>query len=174
MKAILLKTGIDAILEVRKRSDIWREVNQQISQNIVDIPPAGESEFLAFSQLAGGRSNLNPNRSASSPQGCHKVCGILGILESVRTWSGATLNSSREKYSYWKTQRSNETSANNFSDYMRGVTPYKSTDGHVMKLPSGYTNAWENANGEVILTNTNGYDPNRELNGNWREINKVR
>jgi len=112
VKAILLKIGIDAILDVGKRAAIWREVNQQISQNIVD--------------------------------------------------------------SYWQTQKSQETAENNFSDYMRGVTTYKSNDGHVMKLPNGYTTAWENKYGEVVLSNSNNFDPNRELNGNWREINKVR
>jgi len=111
VKAILLQTGIDAILEVGRRAAIWRAVNQQISQTIVD--------------------------------------------------------------SYWARQASQDAAANNFSDYMRGVTNYRSTSGHTMKLPSGYSNAWENGNGEVILSN-NGYDPNRDLNGTWKEMNRTR
>ncbi len=73
--------------------------------------------------------------------------------------------------SYNQTQKAYDKINNNFSDYMRGVDRY-SDGGTQVQLPSGYSNAWENDRGEYILTNTQGYNPGTEFNGNWKPLQK--
>ncbi len=73
--------------------------------------------------------------------------------------------------SYRQSQQASEHTNNQFSDYMRGVDRYGDGDAQI-QLPSGYQNAWVNDRGEYLLSNTQGYDPNTELNGNWKTLEK--
>ncbi len=73
--------------------------------------------------------------------------------------------------SYKQTQAAADQSNNQFSDYMRGVDRY--TDGgSEVQLPSGYDHAWINDRGEYILTNTAGWNPGTDFNGNWKQLEK--
>jgi hypothetical protein len=73
--------------------------------------------------------------------------------------------------SYQQAQQISEKANDNFSNYMRGVDRYSDGDSQI-QLPSGYNNAWVNDKGEYILSNTQGWDPNTELNGNWKLLQK--
>lgn len=73
--------------------------------------------------------------------------------------------------SYQQSQKANDRINNNFSDYIRGVDRYGDGDSQV-QLPSGYSNAWVNDKGEYILTNTQGWDPGSQFNGNWKQLSK--
>ncbi|HYF31742.1 MAG TPA: hypothetical protein VD993_11545 [Chitinophagaceae bacterium] len=73
--------------------------------------------------------------------------------------------------SYQQSQQANDRIYNQFSDYMRGVDRYSDGQSQV-QLPSGYTNAWVNDRGEYLLSNTQGYDPNRDMNGNWKALQR--
>ena len=75
--------------------------------------------------------------------------------------------------SYWNTQKSNERNNQQFSDYLRGVDRYSDGQNNI-QLPSGYTNAWVNDKGEYLLSETNSYDPNQELNGNWKQLDRMK
>lgn len=73
--------------------------------------------------------------------------------------------------SYQQTQQAYDRINDQFSDYMRGVDRY--SDGSTqIQLPSGYQNAWVNDRGEYLLSNTQGYNPNTELNGTWKQLQK--
>ena len=73
--------------------------------------------------------------------------------------------------SYQQTQQTYDRINNQFSDYMRGVDRY--SDGSTqIQLPSGYQNAWMNDRGEYLLSNTQGYNPNTELSGAWKALQK--
>ena len=74
--------------------------------------------------------------------------------------------------SYWQTQKSNEHINNQFSDYIRGVDRYSDGSQTQIQLPSGYSNAWVNDRGEYIMAESNGFDPNTSLNGNWKQLEK--
>lgn len=80
------------------------------------------------------------------------------MLESIRS-------------SYNQSQQAYQRTHNQFSDYMRGVENYGDGQSQV-KLPSGYSNAWVNDKGEYLLSSTQGYDPNTQLNGNWKALQK--
>ncbi|MEI2694862.1 MAG: hypothetical protein V9E90_07325 [Saprospiraceae bacterium] len=73
--------------------------------------------------------------------------------------------------SYWNTQKSNERSNQQFSDYLRGVDRYSDGQNNI-QLPSGYTNAWVNDKGEYLMSETQGFNPNQELQGNWKQLDK--
>ena len=73
--------------------------------------------------------------------------------------------------SYKQSQQAADHINNQFSDYMRGVDRYSDGDTQI-QLPSGYENAWVNDKGEYLLSNTQSYDPNIELNGNWKSLQK--
>jgi hypothetical protein len=77
--------------------------------------------------------------------------------------------------SYWQNQRVKDRIHENFSDYMRGVEPYKLPEGGMVKLPSGYSNAWVNGRGEYIVSSKPLFDPNTaHLPGNWTPLSRGR
>lgn len=73
--------------------------------------------------------------------------------------------------SYRQSQAAADHSNDQFSDYIRGVDRYND-GGSEIQLPSGYTNAWINDRGEYILTNTTGWNPGTDFNGNWKQLER--
>lgn len=73
--------------------------------------------------------------------------------------------------SYWQSQKTYEGINNQYSDALRGVDRYQ--DGrYEIQLPSGYSNAWVNDQGEYLLGEASNFDPNTTLTGNWKQLNK--
>ncbi len=63
----------------------------------------------------------------------------------------------------------------NFSRYIRGVESYQNPfEGRKVTLPSGYRSAWVSGQGEYILSNTAGFDPNVGSMQTWRRMNTGR
>lgn len=73
--------------------------------------------------------------------------------------------------SYEQSQKAYDRVHNQFSDYIRGVDRYSDGQSQI-QLPSGYSNAWVNDKGEYVLSNTQGYDPNGQLNGSWKVLQR--
>ncbi|MBK7358506.1 MAG: hypothetical protein IPI45_09780 [Saprospiraceae bacterium] len=73
--------------------------------------------------------------------------------------------------SYWNTQKSYDRTNQQFSDYLRGVDRYSDGQNNI-QLPSGYSQAWVNEHGEYLMSETQGYNPNQELQGNWKQLDK--
>jgi len=73
--------------------------------------------------------------------------------------------------SYRQSQQASSRTNDQFSDYIRGVDRY-SDGGSEVQLPSGYNNAWMNDRGEYILTNTAGWNPGTDFNGNWKQLER--
>ncbi len=56
----------------------------------------------------------------------------------------------------------------------RKVEIYRNpTSGENHELPSGYSVAWVNKNGDYLLSASAGYDPNSASNGGWTRLEKV-
>ena len=53
----------------------------------------------------------------------------------------------------------------------QGVERYSDGQSQV-SLPSGYSGAWVNDKGEYLLSNTQGFDPNTQMNGAWKALQK--
>jgi hypothetical protein len=73
---------------------------------------------------------------------------------------------------YERSEEAVEHEATGFDDYIRGIDRYKDDDDQV-SLPSGYNHAFSDGNGNYIVTDEHGYDPNvNGPNGNWHEMEK--
>lgn len=73
--------------------------------------------------------------------------------------------------SYRQRQESQDRVAERYSESIRGVTTYVSPyETHPVQLPSGYGNAWVNQQGEYVLSNDPGYDPNVGATGSWQRM----
>ncbi len=61
--------------------------------------------------------------------------------------------------------------------YIRDVTPYNTTQGPPVELPSAYNHAWQGANGQYIMSNNPNYDPNTDptsTQSGWVLLNRTR
>ena len=60
----------------------------------------------------------------------------------------------------------------NYVDMVHEVTPYATTDGYTVRLPSFYDNVYTDGNDRFILTNDALYNPQSDnnLSGDWRRI----
>lgn len=77
-------------------------------------------------------------------------------------------------YESWKRrQESEDRIAQKWTEAFRGVeTYYDPIDHRPVELPSGYRNAWVNGHGEIILTDQEGFNPNVELEGSWKPMER--
>ncbi len=75
--------------------------------------------------------------------------------------------------SWYDRQAVNDRIAKDFSQYVRGVDEYYDPiEKRPVELPSGYDNAWTNANGEYIISDNPNYNPNIGSNLNWERMTK--
>lgn len=75
---------------------------------------------------------------------------------------------------YEDRQASQDRINKNWSQYMRGVDEYRDpVAGKPVELPSGYGNAWVNRNGEYIVTDSDLFNPDVELEGNWQKLRRT-
>jgi hypothetical protein len=81
----------------------------------------------------------------------------------------------RQMYSdsYKNLNESEDRIDQSFSETIRGVSTYANPyEERPVELPSGYNDAWVNSNGEYILSNQAGYDPNVGATTEWRRMNQ--
>lgn len=99
------------------------------------------------------------------------VRNIAAISQQISRNNDAMIASIDKSYTQANT--SYKTSSNDgFSQYIRGVENYSDGSGGTYELPSTYSNAWKNGNGEIILTNEAGYNPNIGSVQGWEELKK--
>ena len=76
-----------------------------------------------------------------------------------------------QRESYENQQRGQDQSAAGYSQYLRGTETYQNpTTGEKVDLDSKYGNAWTNSNGEYLLSDQAGFDPNTVLQGSWTQL----
>lgn len=62
------------------------------------------------------------------------------------------------------------------ADYQREVSPWKASDGSTYKLPTTYSNAWQGADGQVLMNNDASYNPNSDSSlppTNWTPMQQA-
>ncbi len=80
---------------------------------------------------------------------------------------------SEDRMRLWESrQAAYDRISESFSDYMRDVDAYRDPDGNVVKLPSGYRNAWVNGLGEYVLSDSESFNPNIGSNQNWQPLQR--
>ncbi len=72
-------------------------------------------------------------------------------------------------------QTSQDRMAREFSESIRGVETYDQPfEGRPVQLPAGYDDVWVNPQGEYVLSNETGYDPNVGGTQEWRRLARTR
>jgi hypothetical protein len=76
---------------------------------------------------------------------------------------------------YENRQRSQDRTAERWSDAMRGVQNFRNpTTGEDVKLSNEYAHAWVSGNGEYVMSDSSSFKPGQVLQGSWTELQPVR
>ena len=75
---------------------------------------------------------------------------------------------------YYQRQETMDHLADQFSQATRGVDGYRdSFENAEVELPGGFEHAWANALGEYIVTDDSNFDPNVEVDGDWKPMRRT-
>jgi hypothetical protein len=73
--------------------------------------------------------------------------------------------------SYNERQKVYDRIGEKMSQTIRGTAEYYNpAEGTRVELPNGYKHAWVSGNGEYLLTDSPGYNPNTESGKTWQEL----
>src|SRR5581483_4422669 len=105
----------------------------------------------------------NPQYQAAISQFLANMSNIAqqGALDRARIWHEAGMQiSATISQSYQNQQAVQNRAAQQFSQAIRGVETYVNpATGARVELTGGYDNAWVNARGEYLLSDSPGFDP---------------
>lgn len=99
------------------------------------------------------------------------VRNIAAISQQISRNNDAMIASMDKSYAQANASYKS-TSDDGFSQYIKGVENYKDESGGTYELPSSYSHAWKNGNGEIILSSESNYNPNIGSTQNWEQLNK--
>ncbi len=104
------------------------------------------------------------------------IRNIAAISAQISRNNDLLIQSMNQSYSQAnKSSTSADKSSDAFSSYIRGTENYTDASGSYYELPNTYNTAWKSGNGEIILSNQAGYNPNADQsvsNQNWEEMKK--
>ena len=102
------------------------------------------------------------------------IIDAVNLSDTIRRNSDAIFRMTSD--AYWARQASQDRIHRNFSNYIRGVTPYHSPHGkgYTIQLPSHYQYAWGSSTGGYILSNNPNFDPNLHSNHSWQLLKQAR
>jgi hypothetical protein len=98
------------------------------------------------------------------------LSNIAAISQQISRNNDAMIASINKSYN--TANAAHKPTNDGFSQYIRGVENYSDGSGGTYELPSSYSNAWKNDNGEIILTNEVNYNPNIGSTQSWEQLNK--
>jgi hypothetical protein len=141
--------------------------------------PAGKLDGLAplfATMIASYRPNVAYVNAVSQVMANMGNTQIQGAVDRSRIWAQASRDiSDIIRQGYERQQQSQDRIAESWSQTTRGVETFvdPSTSERV-ELSGGYSQVWSNGQGEYILSNSPNFEPNRVLDGNWREMRRPR
>jgi hypothetical protein len=92
----------------------------------------------------------------------------------IITKNGQEISEIRRR-GYENQTKAQDRAASQFDHYIRGVETYRDPrTGDTVELSNQYGHAWANGNGEYVLSDRAGFDPNVALHGNWTQLEQVR
>lgn len=100
------------------------------------------------------------------------VRNIEAMSQQISRNNDAMIASIDKNYEQANKNYSSTASQDGFSQYIKGVENYSDGNGSSYELPSSYSNAWKNGNGEIILSSESNYNPNIGSTQNWEQLNK--
>jgi hypothetical protein len=119
------------------------------------------------------------------PQWQARVNQVLGNISAAETKGAADRSkiiaqngrdiSNIINQTYENSSKSHDRAMEGWSQYMRGVETFRNpSTGEMVELDNKYGNAWAGANGQYILSDQVGFDPNTLNMGNWTRMEQVR
>lgn len=139
--------------------------------------PAGRLDGLTplfATMIASYRPNVAYVNAVSQVMANMGNTQTQGAMDRSRIWSQANREiSDIIRQGYDRQQQSQDRIAESWSQTTRGVETFvdPSTNERV-ELTGGYSQVWSNGNGEYVLSNSPNFEPNRVLDGNWREMRR--
>ncbi len=126
-------------------------------------------------------TSIRPNLQWFSTYG--QVCATLREIEMGRIRAAGRISeiisqTSREigdmqMESWSRRNESEDRISKAWSQANRGVEEYYNpVEQRAVELPSGYREAWVNGAGEYVVSESASFDPNVELNGSWRRLER--
>jgi hypothetical protein len=95
-----------------------------------------------------------------------------GEFSKILSKTSSEISSTMQR-AYEERQAAMDRVNENFSQHIRGVDAYHDpVEGKAVELPSGYTDAWVNSRGEYVITENPNFNPNVEMEGGWRKLEK--
>lgn len=96
-----------------------------------------------------------------------------GVISRIISQTHEEITESQQR-SYEERQATMDRINDSYSQYVRGVDEYRNPDtGTRIELPSGYSRAWRGLNDEYIVTDSDNFNPNVELHGNWIPLERA-
>jgi hypothetical protein len=136
--------------------------------NYGDNYETGEDDYGDYGDDNAGTDGGNYNGGNYS--GGVSTAGNVGSLSNYFQQANESINEGIIQR-YENEQLSNDRIAEGYSDYTLGYQNYTDPNtGEVLKLSSGYENAWTDNNGSVVLSNDAGYDPNVGGSSSWSSL----
>jgi hypothetical protein len=119
------------------------------------------------------------------PQWQGRVNQVMGNISAAETKGAADRSriiaqngrdiSNIISQSYESQQKGHDRAMEGWSQYMRGVETYRNpSTGETVDLDNKYGNAWAGANGQYIVSDQTGFDPNTLNMGNWTRLEQVK
>ena len=167
-----------------KRDPQSKTFDWRISSIISTRGPKGTLDELKMTRLVMQRSTVqslawyNKLLQLAEMGNRAKLAEIRAVGERSRIF--AQMNnqvSDARKKLFEDTQRGNAERALVADQYIRDVTPYSTTQGPPVELPSAYGHAWQGNNGQYIMTNDPIYNPNSDPNNvhaGWTELQRAK
>jgi hypothetical protein len=137
--------------------------------------PAGSldaNEKLYRAVLSTVRIDPDWQRRVSQVQLNIQATQLKGARDRSRIASQASEDMRKTiREGYESRQRSHDRTSAEFSDALRGVQNYRNpATGEMVQLDNQYGHAWASGNGEYVLSDSPGFNPNSVLRGNWTEL----
>jgi len=144
-------------------------------QHATRYPKSRKKEGEQHSNTILGSMRKNPEWD-QAVQNLHRQATRDAIAASKER-SRINFETSREigemnMRSWEKRMESRERGAEQFSQAIRGVETWQSSDGDRLELSSGYNDAWSRGDGTYILSNDPLFDPNRAFQENWDRMQR--
>jgi hypothetical protein len=168
-------------LDMRTMQQVQRWTYNCVARTAAQHAPEGQLDAsVKLFELIGTTYRLNPEwQSKVSGQALAmqkiELKGIRDRSAIVAKSAEDTRNAQREIYE--NQSRAEEHTSTQFSQYVRGVETYRDPDtGSTVDLDNRYGHAWINNQGEYLLSDQAGFDPNA-VSGNtqtWKQLQVVK
>jgi len=152
-----------------------------VASMIAERAPAGQLDFSGnFFDLLNSTYRVDPQWQARVTKGALQIqqTELKGVRDrSAIVAKNAEDISNIQREGYENRQKTMDHINNQFDQYIRGVETFRNPDtGETVDLDNRYGHAWVNNRGEYLLSDQEGFDPNRytKYNEDWKALEPVK